>query len=538
MGIIDTLIGNTTYLILLILLIVYIPLYFYVRSSQGMRDRGIVPYGPFIMIKTTRGMRLLDGLAKYKRFWGFFGAASKIMALFLMAFITFIMIMNLRIIPTAFNSPGIGIEYALAIPGLNPMLPFWYALLGLIIAVVIHELAHGVQTRANNMKVESMGILHCVVPMGAFVEPNDEQIRNTSRKARSTVFAAGIAINLTVAIVLFLVMSVGLMGSMSSPVGDRAAVMNITAGSPAFDSGMDPSSVILQVREEGTTVWQDVYYSDNVFYDGGDMKTPFVFSLNKIYDIHYATKDGPENFAKAYMGVFIESVVKESPAGRADIQPKSFIVSINGEDVTSLRSFTEILSRQTPNSAPVDVVVQKYNGKDQPLGAPETHSIIFDDNNGNAFLGVTRTFSGFNLTTPDAVLAAAKNPFSNVKSVPDVALSALMYIGQPFQGKSPIQQQVMWWYDSSIMSDDTFNVVLQAVFWIFWLNLVLAIMNALPAVPFDGGYLFRDGVGKIVDRTHRNSTAEKREKIVNATTNMMSYAMIFILMLVMVAVIF
>jgi membrane-associated protease RseP (regulator of RpoE activity) len=88
------------------------------------------------------------------------------------------------------------------------------------------------------------------------------------------------------------------------------------------------------------------------------------------------------------------------------------------------------------------------------------------------------------------------------------------------------------------MSDGVLWVVLQTIFWIFWLNLVLAVTNALPAVPFDGGYLFRDWVGSIVDRTHKNSAPERREAIVNATSRMMSYAMLFILLLIMVVVLF
>ncbi|MDR0778040.1 MAG: site-2 protease family protein [Methanomassiliicoccaceae archaeon] len=542
MGVIDTLIGNTTYLVLLILLIVYIPIYFHVRSSKRMKERGIVPYGPTIMLKTARGIRFLDNLAKYKRFWAFFGTVSKIMAFFLMIMIMSILVIDIFLLPSMMGTKGIGIEYALAIPGLNPMLPIVYGIIGLVVAVGIHELAHGIQSRANDMKVESVGVLYAVVPIGAFVEPNEEQIRTASRKARSTMFAAGIAINLTVAIVLFLVMSLGIMGAMSSNAGDRAAVMNISSSSPAFDSGIGPSSLIIEI-DTGSGL-KAAYYSfdDEMFYSDAEMKKPIEFSFGASYDnayaIHYAVKEGmvDDRFPKIYMGLFIEGISNGSPAEKAGIEAKSFIISIDDVNITSVGKFKEVMNSKTPGQS-VEIVVGNYKGNDVPLENVRKENIVLSNNNGKAFLGVTYTFSGFNLSTPDAELAIRKNPFHNVSSVQDAAKSALSYIGMPFRGYSPIHYDTAWWYQSSFMSSDMSWVVLQTIYWIFWLNLVLAVTNALPAVPFDGGYLFRDGIGSIVDRVRKNDPEEKREQTTNIITNVTSYAVLFILILVMVVVI-
>ena len=254
---------NITYVVLLILLLIYIPFYFYVRSSESMKEKGIVTYGPFIMFKTKRGVGMLDRAAKYKRFWRVFGTISKVMAFFLMAVILFIIIIDLLFLPLMMDTPGIGVEYALAIPGLNPMLPLVYGVIGLIVAVAIHEIAHGIQTRANGMDVESMGVLYAVVPVGAFVEPNEEQIKKSSRKARTDMFSAGIAINLTAAMVIFLVMSMGVMGTMSSDFGDRAAVVNVSADSPAHDSNIGYSAIIWGVQTDKDD--QNTFIAMNVF---------------------------------------------------------------------------------------------------------------------------------------------------------------------------------------------------------------------------------------------------------------------------------
>jgi membrane-associated protease RseP (regulator of RpoE activity) len=451
------------------------------------------------------------------------------MAFFLMAMIVFILIVDILLLPLMIESEGLGVQYALAIPGLNPMLPLVYGIIGLIVALVVHEMAHGIQTRANDMKVDSMGLLHAVVPIGAFCEPNNEEINNCSRKARSSMYAAGIAVNLTLALVLFLVMSMGLMGTMSSKVGDNAAVINVTADSPAYYSGIGYSSVILEVGEvpSGEIVMGPAMMTyDNL------MEYSFIPGVE--YYVFYATKDGPASLVKMYMGIFIDAVVPGSPAALAGIPAKSFLVSIGGFSVGNIQEFSDAMTSFSPG----ETVLAEYALYSDPETTLPPVSVELGDRNGRAFLGVNYSLSGFSFTTPNTVLAAVKNPLKDAESITDGAMAALSYIGMPLRGYSPIPQEIQWWYESSVMNDQTFWIVLQTVFWIFWLNLVLAVTNALPAVPFDGGYLLRDGVGSIIDRTHRQATEEKREQIVNSITRVVSYIMLFILMMVMIAILF
>ena len=513
---------ETTYLILLILLLLYIPFYFYVRAGK-LSHRGIVKYGPTVMFKTSRGVHYLDKIAKYKRFWRVFGTISKVMALFLMIMIIMILVLNLTVMPLMMNSPGIGVEYALAIPGLNPIIPLFYGVIGLVVAVAVHEIAHGIQTRANDMDVESTGLLYAVVPIGAFVEPNNDQIEKCGRKARSSMFAAGIAVNLTLAIVLFLVMSVGMMGTMSSDqYGERAAVTNVTSGSPADDSGIGFSSVILKINDVPMTTYDELM--------------DYSFELGVPYAVSYGTRDGPLTATGVYLGVYVSGVASGSPIYEAGITSGNFFIKeIEGREITSFNSFAEIMKDYHPTEVIEIKYVEYANGA---LGAEGKEYITLGDNNGRPYIGIYYSLSGFSFTTPDAVLEAMRNPLHDVDSITDAAYAAIMYIGLPMRGYSPLPAEMTWWYDSSLMSDDVFWVVLQIIFWIFWLNLLLGVTNALPAIPFDGGYLFRDGVGAIVDRTHKNSTPEKREAITNGITKVMSYFMLMILLLIMVAVLF
>ena len=52
----------------------------------------------------------------------------------------------------------IGPQANLLIPGLNPLLPWTYGWIALVVTIVIHEAGHGIVARVYNAKVESTGL--------------------------------------------------------------------------------------------------------------------------------------------------------------------------------------------------------------------------------------------------------------------------------------------------------------------------------------------------------------------------------------------
>ena len=78
---------ETTYIVLIALTVIYIPLFLYVRFRKKPEKSVLEPYGPCIMIRTKVGIKLIDRLGRYKRFWHVCGYASRIITVLLMAYI-------------------------------------------------------------------------------------------------------------------------------------------------------------------------------------------------------------------------------------------------------------------------------------------------------------------------------------------------------------------------------------------------------------------------------------------------------------------
>lgn len=495
---------NIAYIILLILLIIYIPFYFYVRAGK-LEKYGIVKYGPTVMFKTKWGLRMMDRLARYKRFWRVFGVISKIITLVLMAFMIFIIIVDLTLIPSMMGGPNVGLEYVLAIPGLNPMLPLVYGVIGLVIAMVVHELAHGIQSRANDVDVDSSGILYAVVPIGAFVEPNNEQIQKAERRVQMDMYSAGISTNLVLGLVLFLLMSFGMLGSLSPDYGDNPAVVGISGDSPA-DALDIPASAI--------------------FLDFGDGNIDLNFDPSNMVTVSYLTEESQTTALTATMrmGVYVAGVTSGSVAAANDMSNK-YIYKLDGIQIHNLDEFSDFMNSTVPGQS---IHVELIGLDGTPYDYPD---IVLGTKGDIGFLGVQTNYSGMMFSTPNKVLANAKNPFAGAESVTDFGYAAINYIGSPFRGYSPLPESVQWWYSDS----DAFWIAIQTVYWIFWLNLVLAIFNALPAVPFDGGLLFRGGVDWVADKFKMQG--QKKEDTVNMITGAMTYIMLFAFALIVVVMI-
>jgi membrane-associated protease RseP (regulator of RpoE activity) len=148
----------------------------------------------------------------------------------------------------------------LLLPGINPVLPLLYGWLAIICAIVIHEGAHGIIARNLGLKVNSSGLLFFLfVPIGAFVDVDEEQIKKAKAKVSSRVMAAGVGGNIAVAAICLIGVLVIVSGL--TPIIDGAYVYDVVQGLPAEQAGLLPRDVLVSidnVRINNTTILREI----------------------------------------------------------------------------------------------------------------------------------------------------------------------------------------------------------------------------------------------------------------------------------------
>jgi len=104
----------------------------------------------------------------------------------------------------------------LLLPGVN--LPFVEGMIALIIIMVVHEGAHAILSRIARVPLFSSGIvLFGIIPIGAFVEPDEAKLARTEKVAQTRVLVAGSTANLMTSI-FFFALFVGIALSMGALV--------------------------------------------------------------------------------------------------------------------------------------------------------------------------------------------------------------------------------------------------------------------------------------------------------------------------------
>jgi len=233
----------------------------YSLVAKALQVRGYLPagvrlQGPIATLHTRRGRALLTRLARPKRFWRAYsnvgvGVALVIMAgMFLLLLVQALAILQNPPAPSAVNQP----QNFLVVPGVNDFLPLAVApeiVFGLLIGLVVHEGGHGLLCRVENIDIESMGVVFLAfIPIGAFVEPDEESQADADRGARTRMFAAGVTNNFVLTAVAFAL----LFGPVVAAVGvaPGVAVDGAYEGSPASAAGIDHGDRITAVA--GTEV--------------------------------------------------------------------------------------------------------------------------------------------------------------------------------------------------------------------------------------------------------------------------------------------
>lgn len=253
--------------------------------------------GIVIMLKTEKLHDIIDKIAKkVPKFWTAYMNIGIPLGFFFMGIMFVAILWSLQLM---FEMPTVSLILpGVDIPGSPLYIPFGTGLLALATVLIIHEGGHGVLARVEEVAIDSVGLLLMLIIPGAFVEPNEEELKKINGIGKLRVYFAGPMFNMGLAaIALILMMFVG--GFVASDV--------------YTSDGMEITSVIPSSPSEGVL-------SDGMIIQGVNNKTvrnysSYVLAMNdtKIGDnISITTNKGtynivstsnPNNSSRSYIGV-------------------------------------------------------------------------------------------------------------------------------------------------------------------------------------------------------------------------------------------
>jgi membrane-associated protease RseP (regulator of RpoE activity) len=540
-----------------------------------LKSRGILPssvrvQGPLTTLHTKRGRDFLDWLAGPKRFWRAWSNVGVGITLVVMvgtfALLVFQGLTILQNPPAAtqVNQP----QNFLVIPGVNDFLPLSVApeiVFGLLVGLVVHEGGHGLLCRVEDIDIESMGLVFLtLIPVGAFVEPDEESQRAADRGGRTRMFAAGVTNNFAITVVAFALLFGPVIGAIG--VAPGMAVQGTYEGAPAAAAGIGSGDRVLGVANQSVSseTELDAALSStdartvDVRVDSGD--GPRTVSVERSLVVVGSVGGNPANltvsgddepiavtavngtpvytraglreatadstFARLStsrgtvtvpVGAYITQVADDGPLdeGGAPTNESIIITEFGGERVTSSSDLNAALDGTDPGD---EVSITAWRD-----GSMEPYTVTLGENprDGNGFLGVNifPGTSGLLLTDFGAQSYPAGTyltllggdggsaPINVVDSplglvyVSLILPLASVILGIPnFPGFTPAVMNFYVVEGPLAVLGSGVFIIANLLFWTAWINLQLGLFNCIPGYPLDGGRILRTGTEAVVSR--------------------------------------
>ncbi len=324
----------------------------------ALRNRGVLPsyvktQGPILTIHTKRGRAFLDWLSGPKRFWrawanfGIGIAIVVMLSMFVFLLLAAFAVLQTPQEPTSVQQP----TNVLVIPGVNEFLPLSATpgiVFGLLVGLVVHEGGHGLLCRVEDIEIESMGVaMLAVIPIGAFVEPEQKSSREASRGGQTRMFAAGVLFNFLVTILVFVLLFGPVAGAIS--VAPGAAVGGVAPGSAAEAAGIQPNDRITAVDDEPVETNDEL--TERLEAAGSDT-------------VSVELNDG-EQTVTLEQSLPVAAIVEDAPI---PLELGDLIRSVNGQPVATEQGFIDAVG----DDEVVDIVVERdgetMTFEDVPIG--------------------------------------------------------------------------------------------------------------------------------------------------------------------------
>ncbi|UCF07801.1 MAG: site-2 protease family protein [Thermoplasmata archaeon] len=524
------------YVYTLIAILLYILVLALLKIKGYFTEERFSLWGPLLIWRTQKGKAVIERLSKKRRFWKGYGTFAVGLVFVTMFFMMWLLVWSATLVPSIPRESAPAPQLLIGIPGINPIIPVWYGIMALAVAMVVHEFSHGILTRVADLKLKSLGIIACVVPIGAFVEPDEEEIKATESKKRMRVFAVGPSSNIIFALICAVLFSWVFVASVS-PVHDGVLVSGALKDSPGYNAGLN--QWWMEITEVNGTPIEDSEDFEDVPAPAPLQNTTVTY----FYKSELTT-------VEVISGVVILHISEGYPADEAGLEVGMILAEINGTEIRNDRDFKDTMAR-TRAGQTVNISVFEYNDTQESYTPYNTSATLEDKYDyyeehypaswnkesyrGAGFLGVSESYLGLRVGgNPGNFMNTLSRPLASADSSEEALFNMAIYTLLPFQRLSPFSSPMTDLYEVegplAVLPADLFWILANIFYWLFWLNLMVGLTNALPAVPLDGGHIFKDGLDTFIAKIKSTMEQKERERYVRAVSYSLAFFVLFLIL--------
>jgi membrane-associated protease RseP (regulator of RpoE activity) len=269
-----------------------------------------------LMRKTKIGIKILNKLARPKVFWKILGSFGVVVAIFLMGEGLFSLVKyGQLLLEGTVKTPGLSFVFPSFKSDVEVgygylLLPFWFWVFIILTVIVPHETFHGIMSNVEGIKVKSAGFLLLLVLPGAFVEPDERQLKKSKFITKLRVFASGSLANFLVYLIVFSLTSYVIWPFL---VPGPVLIKEVNETGPAAKAGLKPNMVMSEINGKPIklTYGEFLMGSRYLFEETQDLKPGDEISIlanNSEFKVKLAAN--PENESLPYLGIVYSPITK------------------------------------------------------------------------------------------------------------------------------------------------------------------------------------------------------------------------------------
>lgn len=356
------------------------------------------------------------------------------------------------------------------------------------------------------------------------VSLKNNEPKTATKTQRSRILAAGVMSNFVVALIAGILFFGPVLGAMA-PIG----TLQITDTDDfAVFSGLTKDMILVGINGQNVS---DIDAVNQALADvtPGDSVTVRASYDRVIKEYTIITNSSADSIN--YAGILIQTVNTGSPADSAGLKAGSLIYKIDGEYLVSAADFSTIMETKSPEDT-ILLSVQIYDDDGAVIEDAEIPVTLGTNpsDESKAYIGIYYTPGPFQISLLGVSVGEfnSSNYLEYMKTLPTLlykfdlsdisgsvmtAVSVLLILmmmpfmsilGEGFGGFSSAMMQffepVGW---AEPLGIGIFWIA-NLLYWIAWLNFYVGLFNCLPAIPLDGGHLFRTYFVQIAEKLKMN----------------------------------